>query len=353
MVIGVLSGLYIDVYFCMMENVKERIEKISQYFVSMNVAEGIIYALTKFPNKWRIPNEIPIDPYLTKTVYDIIIIMKEVFIMDSIYTKDICHFIPFHKDSYSIHTINFVLETTPLPFNHLKSHSLYKMHYVCTGKGKLHLMNEVISLSPGDIFFTFPDTFFSIESEEDFTYMYISFLGSRANMIMDSLSISKQNFLFTDCREVYEFWKKGIDTNPEIIDLIAESILLYSFCFLGNRILPAAGETDHKDSAAISIKKYIDDSFFNQKLSLETISRDLSYSPKYISSVFKKTFNIGITEYLQTIRIQNACTLMKQGFTSITDVSNQCGFSDAQYFSKVFKQKMGISPKSYINSLSE
>lgn len=70
MVIGVLSGLYIDVYFCMMENVKERIEKISQYFVSMNVAEGIIYALTKFPNKWRIPNEIPIDPYLTKTVYD-------------------------------------------------------------------------------------------------------------------------------------------------------------------------------------------------------------------------------------------------------------------------------------------
>jgi len=271
--------------------------------------------------------------------------------MDSVFLRDVCHFIPFHKDSYSIHTVNFVLETTALPHEHLKSYSLYKMHYVCTGKGKLHMMNETISLSPSDIFFTFPDTFFSIESEEDFTYMYISFLGSRASMIMDTLTISPQNFLFSDCQEVYEFWKKGLDTNTELIDLIAESILLYSFCFLGKKLIPATSKGDSKDSAASIIKKYIDDNFFNQKLSLEKISKNLSYSPKYISSVFKKNFNVGITEYLNIIRIQNACTLMQQGFTSITDVSNQCGFADAQYFSKVFKQKMGISPKSYIKSL--
>ena len=101
------------------------------------------------------------------------------------------------------------------------------------------------------------------------------------------------------------------------------------------------------------IQKYIDDNFFNQKLSLEMISKSLSYSPKYISSVFKKKFNVGITEYLNTIRIQNACTLMKQGFTSISDVSNQCGFADAQYFSKVFKQRTGLSPKAYIKSLPQ
>lgn len=272
--------------------------------------------------------------------------------MDSVFTKDICHFIPFHNDSYSIHTINFVFETTAYPHDHLKSHSLYKMHYVCSGKGKLHMTNKVISLSPGDIFITFPDTFFSIESEEDFTYMYISFLGSRANMIMDNLTISSQNFLFHNCQEVYDFWKNGLDMNPEIIDLIAESILLYSFSFIGSKIIQINSKNSSKDTAASVIKKYIDDNFFNHNMSLKMISAELSYSPKYISSIFKKKFNIGIIEYLNTIRVQNSCTLMKQGFTSITDVSNQCGFTDAQYFSKVFKQKMGVSPKSYINSLT-
>ena len=273
--------------------------------------------------------------------------------MDSIFLRDVCHFIPFHKDSYSIHTINFVLETTPQPFSPLKTQSLYKMHDVCTGKGKLHRPNETISLLPGDIFFTFPDTMYSIESEGNFTYMYISFLGSRANMIMDSLTISSKNFLFSGCQEIYDYWKKGIDTTPELIDLISESILLYSFCFLGKKLITSTNKGDSKDNASTIIKKYIDDNFFDQKLSLEMISKNLSYSPKYISSVFKKKFNVGITEYLNTIRIQNACTLMKQGFTSISDVSNQCGFADAQYFSKVFKQRTGLSPKAYIKSLPQ
>ena len=262
--------------------------------------------------------------------------------------KNICHFTPYHKDYHSIHTINLVLETKPQPYSSLKSQSVYKIHYVCSGKGNLHTAGKTQLLSQGDVFFTFPDIPYCIESVEDFSYMYISFLGSRANMIMDSLKISQHNFFFTGCQEVYEFWKHGLGANSEITDLIAESILLYSFYFLGNNIIPLDAKNNLKENTALMIKKYIDDNFSLSKLSLEMISSELSYSPKYISSVFKKSFNVGITEYLNTIRIQNACTLMRQGFTSISDVSNQCGYADSQYFSKVFRRKIGVSPKTYI-----
>ncbi|MBO7208706.1 MAG: helix-turn-helix transcriptional regulator [Clostridia bacterium] len=67
--------------------------------------------------------------------------------------------------------------------------------------------------------------------------------------------------------------------------------------------------------------------------------------------IFKKTFNIGMSEYINTIRIQHSCTLMNQGFTSISDISNQCGYSDPQYFSKVFKKRMGMLPGEYIKSI--
>ena len=266
--------------------------------------------------------------------------------------NNICHFIPYHKDYHSIHTINFVLETKPQSYTFLKSQSVYKIHFVRSGKGNLHISGKTLPLTQGDIFFTFPAVPFCIESVEDFTYMYISFLGSRANMIMDNLKISPQNFLFNDCNEIYSFWKKGLNSNTETADLIAESILLYSFYFLGNKIIHLESRTNLSGNEALIIKKYIDDNFSHPKLSLEAISHELSYSPKYISSTFKKQFNVGISDYLKIIRIQNACTLLKQGFTSISDVANQCGYTDPLYFSKVFKQKIGVSPKSYIKTLN-
>lgn len=261
---------------------------------------------------------------------------------------NICHFIPYHKDYHSIHTINFVLETKPQTPDLVKTQSVYKIHLVCGGKGLLHMAGKTIALSNGDIFFTFPSIEYSIESIESFSFMYISFLGPRSIMIMDSLNISSKNFIFKDCQEIYDFWNKGLGANPEVTDLISESILLYSFAFLESRYLTFDIKNQSVDDAALLVKKYIDDHFSQSKLSLDELSNNLSYSPKYISSVFKKKFNIGITEYLNTIRIQRACTLMRQRHTNVTYIAGICGYSDSLYFSKVFKRIVGVSPKNYI-----
>jgi len=265
--------------------------------------------------------------------------------------ENICHFIPYHKDYHSIHTINFVLETKPQVHSAIMTEPVYKIYFICSGKGNLHMANKILSLKQGDVFFTFPAVPRRIEALEDLSYMYISFLGSRANMIMDNLKISSRNFHFGGCQEIFDFWKNGLTSNPETTDLIAESILLYSFHYLCNKIIQIGSKKDLKENIALVIKKYIDDNFPQPKLSLEVISNELSYSPKYISSVFKRSFNVGIAEYLNIIRIQNACALLQQGFTSISEVSNQCGYADSQYFSKVFKKRIGVSPKVYRKTL--
>ena len=53
---------------------------------------------------------------------------------------------------------------------------------------------------------------------------------------------------------------------------------------------------------------------------------------------------------LNTVRIQHACTLIEQGFTSVSDIASCCGYADPEYFSKVFRGKMGVSPGAYIHS---
>lgn len=262
--------------------------------------------------------------------------------------KNICNFIPYHKDYHSIHTINFVLETKPQIYTSLKIQSVYKIHFVVSGKGRLHTEGKTIELNEGDIFFSFPATPHLIESTENFAYMYISFLGTRAIMIMEKLEISPRNYVFCDCGELYDYWKNGLYANGEISDLITESILLYTFYYIGNKTILFEQNNKDNKNIALMVKKYIDDNLSQQKLTLEEISKALSYSPKYISSIFKKSFNIGLVDYLNTTRIQNACTLMNQGITNVSDIAVRCGYTDAQYFSKVFKQKMGISPKAYI-----
>lgn len=264
--------------------------------------------------------------------------------------KNICNFIPHHSDYHSIHTINFVLETTPQVFNGLISQAVYKMYYVCTGTGVLHRTGKTIELKKGDVFFTFPSDPFAIESKEDFTYMYISFLGSRSNMIMDKMRITPSNSHFPDCGEVYDYWKNGLGVNDQLSDIMTESILLYTFCYLGDKLITPQEQSRKNSNIALVAKKYVDDNFTDCTLSLNKIAEQLFYSPKHISMIFKKTFNIGMSEYINTIRIQHSCTLMNQGFTSISDISNQCGYSDPQYFSKVFKKRMGMLPGEYIKS---
>lgn len=264
--------------------------------------------------------------------------------------ENICHFIPYHRDYHSIHTVNFVFETKKQEKCELKNESLYKMYFVKSGDGFIHTPGQIQNLCAGDIFFTFPGVPFCIESHEEFSYMYISFIGSRANMIMQKLEISKTNFIFRQNFDIYDLWQKSIDTSFEFSDLISESVLLYTFAHLGKKSKISEDKKDSGYSTASKIKKYIDDNFSDTKFSLDKISNELCYNKKYISAVFKKEMSLGIIEYLTIVRIQQACTMMQQGFTSVTDIANCCGFHDPQYFSKIFKSKMNITPSEYIKN---
>lgn len=264
--------------------------------------------------------------------------------------ENICHFIPYNNDRNSIQTINFVLENKPQPFTSLKSEAAYKMHYVVSGKGFLHTFGKIQPLSKGDIFFTFPASPFCIESDTDFSYMYISFIGTRGNMLMDKLKISSQNCLFPACNDVHSFWQRGIDTSTEWSDITSEGILLYTFSYIAKKVLPEQRAEKSVGLTALIIKKYIDDHFNDTDFSLEAIGKEISYNKKYISSVFKKYFGVSITGYLNTVRIQHSCTLMQQGMTSIYDIASLCGYTDSQYFSKVFRNKMQVAPTEYIKS---
>ena len=71
---------------------------------------------------------------------------------------------------------------------------------------------------------------------------------------------------------------------------------------------------------------------------------------KYLSALFKRRTGLRFSEYLNEIRIQRARELLQEGSRSLVQVATICGFANPLYFSKVFKKRIGVSPKSYIQN---
>ena len=260
--------------------------------------------------------------------------------------QNICHFIPIDTDHGQLDAINFVRETTPQRLSSLKTEAVYKMYLVCAGQGLLHTLGKITPLGAGDLFFTFPAEAFAIESKEGFEYMYVTFLGSRGNMLLEKLKIHRHNAVFHGYSSLKSFWQNAIEMSTSLSDLTAESVLLFTFAQLAQ--MEHEQKSLQKGQAWAQIKKYLDDHFTATGLCLQTMGEALGYHPKYMSSVFKQHIGMGISEYLNSLRIQHGCTMIAQGFTSIGDISAQSGFSDPQYFSKVFKKQMGLTPGQYI-----
>ncbi len=264
--------------------------------------------------------------------------------------ENICRFIPVSTAADIIQTLNFVHESKrhdPIE----EKIAVYRVHYITGGAGRVRCGGVLKELREGDVFFAFPAVPFVLEGDESFRYMYISYIGLRANAVMERLGINSRNFYFGSMNELEPIWSQGIALNCDLLDLMSESVLLYTLAKIGERDQIEQGAPDAVQTAEafLMIKKYIDDNFSDSSLSLKMISEKFSYNKKYLSTAFKKHFKIGVSEYLNTVRINYACELMRRGYTGVTDIASLCGYRDALYFSKVFKRKTGVSPKNYMS----
>ena len=262
--------------------------------------------------------------------------------------ENICNFIPPQSTDGNLHILHLAHETKKQCFDGWKTLSYYRMHYVLDGTGLLHTQNGDYRLSQGDVFFCLPSMPYALQSLQSFRYAYIGYLGSKANATAEKFNISVHNCVFKNFTSLLSIWQEILNVPADTSNLYAEGLFLCTLSTIAAKTLSFANPKKENQTAAI-IKKYIDENFADPSLSLHSISNALSYNTKYVSAIFKKEFQISFKEYLNTLRINNACALIRKGFTRVKDLSFLCGFNDSLYFSKVFKTEMAISPSEYIN----
>lgn len=86
---------------------------------------------------------------------------------------------------------------------------------------------------------------------------------------------------------------------------------------------------------------------YGEDLSVETIARYLGISPSLLFKLFRTEEKSTPIEYLRSVRIEKAGQMLLEGKHRVYEIAVTCGFSDAAYFCKVFKEHTGDSPRSY------
>ncbi len=86
---------------------------------------------------------------------------------------------------------------------------------------------------------------------------------------------------------------------------------------------------------------------FSLPLKLEDVAREINLSPTYLSKKFKKITGLTFTEYVNFIRIRQACQMLLTTDGSITQIALNCGFNSSNYFKDCFRKINGVSPRTF------
>jgi len=114
-----------------------------------------------------------------------------------------------------------------------------------------------------------------------------------------------------------------------------------AYCNLVKEVSVAALPSIIKE-AATSIRFNID-----QPLSLQAIADTLGVNPSHLSRTFKKALGMTLTDYINKLRIEEAKYMLDHSNDSVTEIAACVGYSDSNYFSKVFRKWERVTPHDY------
>ena len=92
------------------------------------------------------------------------------------------------------------------------------------------------------------------------------------------------------------------------------------------------------------------DGHYGEKIYIETLSDMITVSPDYFTKMFKDSIGKTPVDYINGIRINHALELLSETDVPVNEIAEKIGFSNSNYFHKIFKQYMNTSPLSYRKS---
>lgn len=243
-------------------------------------------------------------------------------------------------------------------------HKRIEINFVKKGSCILHLDNESVFFKENEIMIICPHVKHTFESgAKGCTLMQLEFLpdifekfSSSENGISDELApftiFSESNRLIkivNNVRIMRSIQRILIELNSKnkyyhyLVIMYYAELMILLFRHLDETYLPIGTNENLKNAIHFLRSNYAGD------ISIDDVAKHVGISERYMRKLFAEHLNITPVDYLNQIRINKSLELLKNTELSVKEVSFMCGFKSPQYFSRVFKSQIGITPKNTSN----
>lgn len=220
----------------------------------------------------------------------------------------------------------------------VKNH--YLLHYVFSGSGTYNAGGKSYTVDKGQMFIIRPDETveYYADPENPWHYCWVGFELSIDVPALEEnyvLSVPQADYIFRTLKDSY------------MIENEREYYICGKIFELLSMLAGKAQAGSQAEEYALRAKNYIDVNFTNQ-ISVESLAEDLNLNRSYLSTIFKKYVGKPPMQYLVDVRLKHAASLMLNHGYSVSSAASGSGYPDIYNFSKIFKQKYGMSPASYV-----
>ncbi len=235
-----------------------------------------------------------------------------------------------------------------------KGANQYIFIYCTKGKGEILLDGIKTQISPNQ-FFIIPKNMkheYKADEGDPWSIYWFHFDGAlvphlyNRHLIKHNINIPFSVERITHFEELFSlFDSNNLENQIEYANLLSLNFIS-SFIYHN---FESDIKTHHSDTIVESIKNFLMESL-DKNLTLDEIAAKFNYSKSYLHSKFKVKTGYPVLVFFNLKKVQKACEYLNYTDLSIKEISFKVGFEDPLYFSRIFKNYMGKSPRKYKQS---
>ena len=235
----------------------------------------------------------------------------------------------------------------------------FVLHVVRSGEGRLLLNGEDFRLGEGFAFVlrAHQEAWYEADHENPWNYFWVGFSGVDAETCVRKAGFPKERpFRPVGCAEkLGEYLDEMLDAHQlnfwNSLRRNANLMLFFSELIQDYTSTQSFRQSYSYSSSSYVryVKDYID-RYYEKKLRIGAIAEYIGVNRSYLSNSFRRETGVSPQEYLMGIRIRRAQTLLRESGLMIAEIAQQVGYPDALAFSRIFRQRVGLSPSAYRRS---
>ena len=235
--------------------------------------------------------------------------------------------------------------------NRVRKNSYVLLQYTISGKGSFQTPDHTYPQQAGDLFLVqVPgDSQYSLPDDSEYwDVLYLEFSSECLPLLYHIHQSSGPAFHLEASSTLPDQMKQlyADAISNQLASVFDNSKAAYAFLLdLADYALEHPAFSSPRVTLA---KNYLDSNYYNTDLNLDEVADAVGLSKYHLCREFNHLYGISPGKYLANLRLQKSCALLLQSHHhTIAEIASMVGFSNDNYFCKVFRKAFGTTPTQY------